>query len=72
MTSGNGPVNVAIDNGDISITVSSERLQITAIGKSSSGGGGCTVASNGSSDASLLVLLVLAGLLLARRRYLVR
>ena len=72
MTSGNGPVNVAIDNGDISITVSSERLQITAIEKSSSGGGGCTVASNGSSDASLLVLLVLAGLLLARRRYLVR
>jgi MYXO-CTERM domain-containing protein len=72
MTSGNGPVNVAIDNGDISITVSSERLQITAIGKPSSGGGGCTVASNGSSDASLLVLLVLAGLLLARRRYLVR
>ena len=34
MTSGNGPVTVVIDNGDTSITVSSERLQITAIGLS--------------------------------------
>ena len=72
MTTGNGPVTVVIDNGEMSIMLISVRLRLDAVSAAQSSGGGCTVATDGSADASLLLLLIMAGLLMVRRRYQLR
>ena len=63
-----------IDNGEVSVTVSSGPITLNAVAVVTlpSSGGGCTVATDGSADASFLLLLMMAGLLLARRRYQLR
>ena len=72
-TAGSAAVVAVIDNGEASVTVSSDPITLKAVTPpSSGGGGGCTVATDGSADASLLLLLIMAGLLLARRRYQLR
>ena len=72
-TAGSASVVAVIDNGEASVTVSSNPITLKAVTPPSSGsGGGCTVATDGSADASLLLLLIMAGLLLARRRYYLR
>ena len=72
-TAGSAAVVAVIDNGEVSVTVSSDPITLNAVAvvtpPSSGGGGGCTVATDGSADASLLLLLIMAVLLLARRRY---
>ena len=66
----NGPVTVVIDNGEVSVSLRSDRLRLETPGIDKPlSSGGCTVATNGSTDASLLLLLIMSGLLLVRRRY---
>ena len=72
MTSGNGPIAIVIDNGDMSIVIRSARLYFDPVPVLANSSGGCTVATNDSADASLVLLLIMAGLLLARRRYQLR
>jgi hypothetical protein len=67
--SGNGPVRVVIDNGDMAVTLFSDALTLTAVPVVKSSGGGCTVANEPSNDASLLVILGALLLLLIRRRH---
>ena len=76
-TVGSAAVVAVIDNGEVTVTVSSDPITLNAVAvvtpsSNSGGGGGCTVATDGSADASLLLLLMMAGLLLARRRYQLR
>ena len=73
-TAGSAAVVAVIDNGEVSVTVSSDPITLKAVAVVTppSSGGGCTVATDGSADASLLLLLIMAGLLLARRRYQLR
>jgi MYXO-CTERM domain-containing protein len=76
-TAGSAAVVAVIDNGEVSVTVSSDPITLNAVAvvtpsSNGGGGGGCTVATDGSADASLLLLLMMAGLLLARRRYQLR
>ena len=73
-TAGSAAVVAVIDNGEVSVTVSSDPITLNAVAVVTppSSGGGCTVATDGSADASLLLLLIMAGLLLARRRYQLR
>ena len=74
-TAGSAAVVAVIDNGEVSVTVSSDPITLNAVAvvtppsSGGGGGGGCTVVTDGSADASLLLLLIMAGLLLARRRY---
>ena len=75
--SGSAAVVAVINNGEMSVSTSSEAVTVSAelappAPAASSGGGGCTVGTNGSADASLLLLLTMAGLLLVRRRYQLR
>ena len=66
----NGPVTVVINNGEVSVSLRSDRLRLETPGIDKPlSSGGCTVATNGSTDASLLLLLIMSGLLLVRRRY---
>ena len=76
-TVGSAAVVAVINNGEVSVTVSSDPITLNAVAvvtpsSNGVGGGGCTVATDGSADASLLLLLMMAGLLLARRRYQLR
>jgi MYXO-CTERM domain-containing protein len=76
-TVGSAAVVAIINNGEVSVTVSSDPITLNAVAvvtpsSNGGGGGGCTVATDGSADASLLLLLMMAGLLLARRRYQLR
>jgi hypothetical protein len=68
--SGNGPVRVVIDNGDIAVALSSDTLTLTAVPVvKSSGGGGCTVAENQRADYTLLILICLLSLMRWRSKW---
>ncbi|MDC0494685.1 Ig-like domain-containing protein, partial [bacterium] len=67
--SGNGPVRVVIDNGDVAVTLSSDTLTLTGVPVVKSYGGGCAVANGPSNDPFLLIILGALLLLLIRRRY---
>ena len=68
--SGNGPVQVVIDNGDIAVALSSDTLTLTAVPVvKSSGGGGCTVAENQRADYTLLILICLLSLMRWRSKW---
>ncbi|HAZ78422.1 MAG TPA: hypothetical protein DCX08_00675 [Porticoccaceae bacterium] len=67
---GSGPIKVVIDNGEVAITLISEKLLLYAVPVAKvSSGGGCTVATESNGDASLLLCLIMALLLRVRRRY---
>ncbi|MDA8682931.1 Ig-like domain-containing protein, partial [Porticoccaceae bacterium] len=67
--SGNGPVRVVIDNGDVAVSLFSDTLILTGVPVVKSYGGGCTVAENQRADYTLLILLCLLSLMRWRSKW---
>jgi len=70
--SGNGPVQVVIDNGDIAVALPSDTLTLTAVPVVKSYGGGCVIANGSAFDPTLVLVLIMLALTLIKRRFRLR